>query len=80
MTADNSLDDEPFDFRQTKGGLAQISCRGKVVTTLAGREADKFLAKANGLESRDLQLLMAKATGHFKHGTERVAKNRAKGN
>ncbi len=65
------LADEPFAYRATKGGIVFISWQGKTVTTLKGKAAETFLAKVNGLTNEAAQLLMAKATGHFKHGTER---------
>ena len=67
------LDDEPFEYRATKDGRVRIAFRGRVVTTLAGAAAERFLARAQaaGAEEEALQQLMARATGHFKHGNER---------
>ena len=67
------LDDEPFEYRATKDGRVRIAFRGRVVTTLAGAAAERFLARAQaaGAEDEALQQLMARATGHFKHGNER---------
>ena len=65
------LAEEPFAFRVSKEGTVFISWHGKTVTTLKGKRADAFLTKIAGLDSQDAQLVMAKATGHFKHGTER---------
>jgi hypothetical protein len=67
------LGDEPFAFRATKDGRVRISSRGRVVTTLAGAAAERFLARAHaaGGDEEALQQLMARATGHFKHGNER---------
>jgi hypothetical protein len=78
MKNKDPLIDEPFDFRETRDGLALISFRGKLVTTLAGKEATRFLNKAHGASPGEQQLLMAKATGHFKHGNERSGKLAAK--
>jgi hypothetical protein len=71
------LSAEPFAFRVTKSGLVQISYLGKVVTTLAGRAAIRFVARTQNANAHACQLAMAKATGHFKHGNERLAKNAA---
>jgi hypothetical protein len=68
------LTEEPFSFRRTKAGDIFISWNGKTVTTLKGKTAATFLAKIDGVNNQDAQLLMAKATGHFKHGTERSSK------
>ena len=62
--------EEPFSYRSTKSGSVRISYRGRTVTTLSGREATKFIAKVEADQGANAQLVMAKATGHFKHGTE----------
>lgn len=72
---DDPLAHEPFSFRETKSGLVQISFQGRVVTTLAGKEAVRFLSRVAQADAQEQQLAMAKATGHFKHGTERTSKN-----
>lgn len=74
MSLNDLLSDEPFSYRATKSGLVQISFRGKIVTTLGGRDSSRFLAKVNLENPQAAQLAMAKATGHFKHGSERVGK------
>ncbi len=71
MERKNPLDDEPFSYRETKDGRVFIAFRGRVVTTLAGAAARKFVSRVTGADSRQSQLAMAKATGHFKRGTER---------
>ena len=65
------LDEEIFDYRTTKDGKVLISWYGKQVTILRGKSAQKFLARVNGADDRSAQLIMAKVTGHFKHGNER---------
>ena len=66
-----TLSEEPFAYRATKDGAVFISWRGKTVTTLKGKSAERFLARIAGQDDHNVQLLMAKATGHFKHGNER---------
>ena len=68
------LDEEVFTYRVTKDGKVFISSRGKHVTTLAGKRAGAFIVSIKGADDKEVQLIMAKATGHFKHGNERVAK------
>jgi hypothetical protein len=41
-----------------------------MVTTLAGKEAERFLAKI-AADPGAAQMVMAKATGNFKRGNER---------
>ena len=43
--------------------------------TLKDKEAQKFLGKVEGLDPKQAQLVMAKITGNFKHGNERLAKS-----
>jgi hypothetical protein len=78
MSLNDLLSDEPFSYLATKSGLVQISYKGKTVTTLSGRNSSRFLAKVSSADSQSAQLAMAKATGHFKHGSERVSKNQNK--
>ncbi len=72
MSLDDLLAGEPFSYRATKSGLVQISYKGKTVTTLSGGDASRFLGRVDSGDCKDAQLAMAKATGHFKHGSERV--------
>jgi hypothetical protein len=62
--------DEPFSYRAQKDGRVRIAYHGTVVTTLAGKEATRFLVMVDA-DPDAAQLLMAKATGNFKHGNER---------
>jgi hypothetical protein len=62
-----------FTWRQRKNGDVEILHRGRVASTLRGNEAADFLAEANGSELIDLQPLMARITGNYKHGNERLA-------
>jgi hypothetical protein len=66
-----TLQPEPFAFRETKDGRVLVSYQGKVVTTLAGRDAERFLLRLANEGDHGRQLLMAKATGNFKRGNER---------
>ena len=65
------LDEEPFDYKVSKDGRVMVTWRGRQVKTLAGNQAEKFLAAVDGLDEAGVQLALAKATGHFKHGNER---------
>jgi len=61
----------PFAYRAAKDGKVIIYWQGKQVTILGEKESKKFLSKAVAADEQAAQLLMAKATGHFKHGNER---------
>lgn len=65
------LESDPFTWRASKSGLVFISRGGKIVTTIRGKAADQFLDKISALDDDGSQLLMAKQTGHYKHGNER---------
>jgi hypothetical protein len=66
-----ALADEPFSFRDTKGGQVFLYYRGRHVETLKGHRADLLLAALRSADPTQAQLLMAKATKNFKRGNEK---------
>ena len=64
------VSEEQFSFRATADGRVRIAFRGRVVTTLAGGKAARFVDRAAGADDEARQQLMARATGNFKHGNE----------
>ena len=76
MSLEELIAEEPFDYRTTKNGLVYISYKGRIVTTLRGRESSRFLSKVESGDTREVQLAMAKTTGHFKQGSERVQRSK----
>lgn len=64
----------PFDYRATKDGKVFITWHGKPARTLSGKEAAKFLRDVERIAEHDAQHLMARLTGNFKRGNEKVAK------
>ena len=56
-----------FSYVATKDGRVRIAWRGRVVTTLAGADAARFLARVEGAGESAAQHAMAPATGHFTH-------------
>ena len=64
------LEAEPFSFRMTKDRKVFIRWNGKQVLALKGTAAEKFLASVANVNAQQAQLVMARITGHFKHGTE----------
>ncbi|MGR3762699.1 hypothetical protein [Rossellomorea sp. NS-SX7] len=69
----NRLDESPFQYRITKNGMVFIEYEGRQVKVLKGKDADRFLEKVQTAESeKALQLIMAKITGNFKRGNERL--------
>lgn len=63
---------EGFDFTVGQDGTVRILHQGRVATTLRGRRAADFL---EDVDAGDAQLLMARLTGNYKRGNERVARN-----
>jgi hypothetical protein len=60
-----------FAWAATKDGRVRISWRGRVVSTLAGARAGRFLEQVEGADPESEQLLMARVTGNFKRRNER---------
>lgn len=73
-TEKNSLEDSPFSFRQYKNGGVSVFYKDREVTVLNGKNAEKFLSRIENADEMESQLIMAKITGNFKHGNERVGK------
>ncbi|MET3985847.1 hypothetical protein [Streptomyces sp. PvR034] len=61
-----------FTYAQRHDGTVVITHQGREASTLRGSRAEKFLAE---VESGDAQLVMARWTGAYKFGNERMAKN-----
>lgn len=61
-----------FTYEQRGDGSVVITHRGRTAGTLRGSRAEKFLAEA---ESGDAQLVMARWTGAYRFGNERMARN-----
>ncbi len=70
----NRFAEDVFAYQEKKDQKVFLFWQGKRIMILKGNKADEFLRKVAGLDLRDAQLLMAKVTGHFKHGNERQAK------
>jgi hypothetical protein len=60
-----------FDWQAARYGRVRITWRGRVVTTLAGAAAARFVRQAEGADEETVQSLLARATGNFKRGNER---------
>jgi hypothetical protein len=60
-----------FAYRAHRDGTVSVSWRGRVVTRLAGRDAERFLAGVRDADTATAQRWMARVTGNFKRGNER---------
>ncbi|MCJ1909733.1 hypothetical protein [Planococcus ruber] len=75
MDKRNRLEENPFTYRISKSQAVFISYRGKEIKTVKGKEAEKLIARIQQAETdKDVQLILAKATGNFKHGNEKLGK------
>lgn len=61
-----------FTYEQRPDNSVTITHQGRAAGTLRGARAEKFLAEVS---SGDAQLVMARWTGAYKHGNERMARN-----
>ncbi|MCV0402899.1 MAG: hypothetical protein K5924_04200 [Chloroflexi bacterium] len=66
--------DRPFRWLQRADGTVVILYHEAPVTLLRGQRAQQFLDRASAADDGALQQLMARATGNFKRGNERVGK------
>jgi hypothetical protein len=67
-----------FGFRILKDGRVRISRQGRNVVTLAGERAAAFREQAATAGPEELQRLLARVTGNFKRGNERLARARSR--
>lgn len=71
--ARNRFEEDVFTYRITKDGKVLISSDGRIVTTTAGKNAQKLIIKLESADRREIQHLLARATGQYKHGNERTS-------
>jgi len=72
----NLLDADIFAYKITKDNKVFISYEGKQVTILSGKKAEEFINKIRNCEGKEAQLIMAKVTGNFKRGNEKLFKHK----
>jgi hypothetical protein len=64
-----------FDYRERKGGVVELTHHGRPASTLRGHDATDFLDAIRSCTPTEAQQLMARITGNFKRGNERLAAN-----
>lgn len=76
----NRLSEEPFTYKLRKNGTVAIFFGGKQIKIGRDKEAKRLLAKISKVEDNvtEVQLLLAKITGNFKHDNEKISKNKSK--
>ncbi|MGJ8527789.1 hypothetical protein [Maritalea sp.] len=68
-------DDLGFTFRARKNGEVKINHNGRLATTLRGDAASDFIEEMSDCAFIDQQQVMARITGNYKRGNERLAKS-----
>ena len=72
----DKLKEEPFSYRVSKDNKVFLFWNDKQVMILKGKDSEKFLSKIDRANSFEAQLIMAKITGNFKHGNEKMNKEK----
>jgi hypothetical protein len=67
-----------FSYRSRKSGAVEILHHGRVAATLRGTDATDFLAETGEAGRAHAQQLMARLTGNYKRGKERLASQHAR--
>ncbi|MDQ6883192.1 MAG: hypothetical protein M3077_02975 [Candidatus Dormibacteraeota bacterium] len=63
---------DPFEYRVTKDGKLMISRAGRRVGVVAGTASEQLRKRLTETSDKQaVQILLARATGHYRHGTER---------
>lgn len=68
------LEDAPFSYRVSRDGTVFICWRGRRAAVLTGRRAASFVSTVATLGAEGRQLAMAKVTGNFKRGNEKLTR------
>ena len=64
---------EAFTFRLRKSADVEVLHHGRVVTVLRGADAAAFLARVRAGDAYSAQKHMARITGNYRRGNERLA-------
>jgi hypothetical protein len=71
--SESESQDLGFSYRIRRSGELEILHHGRLASTLRGNDADDFLAEVEAADEEDAQQLMARITGNYKRGNERLA-------
>ena len=75
MANSSNTGDLGFSYSESSGPEIKIFHHGRFATVLRNLDATKFLADVLACSFEDQQQMMARATGNYKRGNERQAKN-----
>jgi hypothetical protein len=65
------LKENPFSYKLTKANKTFIYYENRRIKILNEKETKNFISKISGKDDFQIQLVLAKMTGNFKHGNER---------
>jgi len=68
------LTENRFSYKSTKEGKIFISYQNRQIMILKEKKAAALLTKLQSKDSQQVQLILAKVTGHFKHWNEKPEK------
>ena len=71
---DNNLSEQPFSYKITNSEKIIICYNNKQIMIVKDNEAVKLQSKVFNKSEKQVQLILAKITGNFKHGNERSNK------
>jgi len=64
---------QDFTYRENKDGSVLIQHRGRTAAVLRRADAADFLEEVEGCSLEECQHVMARLTGNYKRGNERLA-------
>lgn len=76
--AKNGKMTEQFEYTVNKAGKAFIKRSGKMVKILSEKDTAKMLKRIKDVDNDAIQLELARVTGNYKRGNERLAKIKEK--
>lgn len=72
----NRLKSNPFSNMMTKSQKMIIYYEGRQIMMLSEKDSKKLQSRIEGRSEFDVQMELAKVTGNFKRGNERMSKNK----
>lgn len=76
MDQRDRLKENPFSYEVTKKGQVRIFFFNRMIKHLGEKESMKLLSCIENQPDFEVQLALAKITGNFKHGNEKIHKKR----
>lgn len=68
------LKENPFSYTNTKSMKTILYYEGKQIMILSEKDSKKLQSRIEGKSEFEIQMALAKVTGNFKRGNERMSK------